>query len=195
MVLKNPTKYEKGKTIVFFVRHGDRIHIPGSLPPHNFSLSKKGISQAKVVANKFSKIKGEIDSIYSSDMKRAKETAEIIAKKINKKVKIIPEFSEIENHLERITLRRFLDKNYWVEYFKFNDSLKKLESVLEKEKGKVIIIVGHGRIMRAWIFGKLGLTMYKRHMFEYGNCHISKVRFKGEKLNFVNYFNSKELIH
>ena len=195
MVLKNPTKYEIGKTIVFFVRHGDRIHIPGTPPPHDLSLSKKGLSQAKNVANKFYKIRDEIDAIYSSDMKRAKETAQIIAKKINKKIKIIPEFRELENQLERKKLKRFLDKNYWKEYLKFNKSLKKLDEILEKEKGKVIIIVAHGRIMRSWIFGKLGLSMYKRQAFEYHNCHISRIRFDGKRLNFIHYFNSKELIH
>lgn len=29
-MLKNPNKYEKGKTIVYFVRHGERIHMPNS---------------------------------------------------------------------------------------------------------------------------------------------------------------------
>lgn len=50
MVLKNPDKYQIGKTTVYFIRHGDRIHIPGTLPPHDFSLSEKGKKQAKEVA-------------------------------------------------------------------------------------------------------------------------------------------------
>lgn len=195
MVLKNPTKYEKGKTIVFFVRHGDRIHIPGTPEPHDFSLSKKGIVQARAVSNRLYKIKDEIDKIYCSDMKRAKETAQIIAKKLNKKIKIIPEFRELHNQIERRKLKRFIDKNYWKEYIKFNKSLKKLDEILEKNKGKVIVIVAHGRIMRSWIFGKLGLSMYKRHAFDYHNCHLSKVRFQGKKLNYVYYFNSREIIH
>jgi hypothetical protein len=56
MVLKNPDKYQLGKTIIYFVRHGDRIHIPGTPEPHDFSLSAKGKKQAKDVAKKFAKI-------------------------------------------------------------------------------------------------------------------------------------------
>src|SRR3989344_2814050 len=85
MVLKNPNEYQKGKTIVYFIRHGDRLERKEDEPSHSDpGLSKKGIKQAKAVAKKFAKIKDEIDVFYCSSMKRAIETAKEIAKKIGK---------------------------------------------------------------------------------------------------------------
>ncbi len=192
MVLKNPTKHEIGKTIVFFVRHGDRIHIPGALPPRDFSLSLKGVKQAKEVANKFYKIKEEIDAVYSSDLKRAKETAGIISKKINKKFKIIPEFKEIDKILEN---KNFISYNYLKHYTKFLKTIKKLDEILKKENGKTIIIVAHGRLMKSIIGYKLKIGLRKGNVFDYNNCHITKTRFNGTKIEYINYFNSKELIY
>src|SRR3989338_6253287 len=98
MVLKNPDKYQKGKTIVYFVRHGDRISVSGNkgigLEPGGPGLSKNGTKQAKSVAIKFSKIKDEIDVFYSSSMNRALETAMEISKKIKRKPEVYDELSE-----------------------------------------------------------------------------------------------------
>ncbi|MCK5149424.1 histidine phosphatase family protein [Candidatus Pacearchaeota archaeon] len=61
MTLKNPKNYEKGKTLVFLVRHGDRIHISGNpnlgLKIPGPGLSALGKKQAKSVAKKFAKVK------------------------------------------------------------------------------------------------------------------------------------------
>jgi broad specificity phosphatase PhoE len=48
---------------------------------HDFSLTEKGREQSKRIAEKLASEK--IDAIYSSDLKRAKETAEIIARPHN----------------------------------------------------------------------------------------------------------------
>lgn len=192
MVLKNPTKYEIGKTIVFFVRHGEREFIPGTPWPYDTPLNKNGIKQAREVADKFYKINKEIDVIYSSDLKRAKETAEIISKKLKRKFKIIPEFNEVNGVLEK---NNFLIKDYLKHYIKFKNSVKKLDNILVKNKGKVIIIVAHGRIIRTILGNKLKIGMDKTKLFDYNNCHITKVRFDKTKIDYIHYFNSKELVH
>lgn len=192
MVLKNPTKHEIGKTIVFFVRHGDRIHILGTPEPHDFSLSKKGIQQAKDVANKLKKIKSEIDILYSSTMKRAVETAEIIGKQIKKKPIQIKELSEFNTILWTNKIYHY---KFWKHYIKHKSSIIALNKILTKHKGKIIVIVAHGNIIKGLVGKKLGLSHSQIGKFDYHNCHISKVRFKGKKLDYIHYFNSKELIH
>lgn len=191
MVLKNPTEYEKGKTIIFFVRHGDRINIPKTSESHDSSLSKKGIKQAKEVADKLKKIKSEIDVLYSSTMKRAVETAEIIGKQIKKKTIQIKELSEFNTILWTNKIYHY---KFWKHYVKHMSSINVLNKILKKHKGKVIVIVAHGNIIRGLIGKKLGLSRNQIGKFEYHNCHISKIRFKEKKLEFINYFNSKELI-
>ena len=192
MVLKNPTKHEKGKTIVFFVRHGDRIHIPESPEPHDFSLSPKGIKQAKEIANKFKKIKSEIDVLYSSTMKRAIETAKIIGKQIKKKPVPISGLSEFNGIL---WTNKIYQHKFWKHYIKHKSSIAILNKLLKKYEGKVIVIVAHGNIIKGLIGAKLGLSRNQIGKFDYNNRHASKVRFNKTKIDYINYFNSKELIY
>ena len=70
---------------VYFVRHGQtKYNVLQEHQPESAGLSKLGIKQAKILAKRFSKI--SIDIIYSSPMKRAKQTAEIINKSLKKKI-------------------------------------------------------------------------------------------------------------
>ena len=58
-MLKNLNEYEKGRTIVYFVRHGERIHIPNSpnsgLLIPGPGLTSKGKKQAIEVAKELYK--------------------------------------------------------------------------------------------------------------------------------------------
>jgi len=192
MVLKKTNKYTEGKTFVYFIRHGDRkLHPNGGLWHPGPRLSKKGISQAKSAAKKFSKIKDEIDLIYTSNMARAKETAEEIGKKINKKPIVIPEFSEIGKTPLGFTR---LKPSFWKNYFKVMKAQKILDKILEKNQGKVILIVAHGGMNKMMIFGRIGLSPEKSNRFEYHNCNISLVRFDKKKLDYIHCFNTKEVL-
>jgi len=193
-MLKNPNKYEVDKTTVLFIRHGDRIHIPGNegigLITPGPGLNNLGKKQAKEVAKKLSKFKDQIDLLYCSDMTRAIETAQEISKKIGKKPIIIKEFSEIGNNLWK---RKFHTKEFWKHYFKHKSSIKALDKLLEKNKGKLIIIVAHGNLIKGLIFKKLGLSFKQIRFFHHHNCGISSARFSGKKLNHINFYNSKEI--
>ncbi len=191
MVLKNPNKYQIGTTTVYFVRHGDRLKNLKEREPHDFSLSPKGIQQAREVAKKFAKIKEEIDVIYSSPMKRAYETAIEIGKKIGKKPIILKNFEEIHKIIEK---PNFFNWNYWKERKKFNEKQKIFDEILEKNREKVIIIVAHGRLNRMIIGRKLGLSYKTCNIFDAHNCHITLVRFRGKKLSYIHCINSKDLI-
>jgi len=191
MVLKNPNEYQKGKTMVYFVRHGDRIHIPRTPSPHDFSLSEKGKKQAKEVAKKFTKIKKEIDVLYTSPMKRAYETAVEIGKKIKKKPIIIPNFEEVNKILEH---PKILNKEYWKARKEFRNKQRIFDRILKKNKEKVIVLVAHGRLNRMLIGRKLGLSHKKSNIFDAHNCHITLVRFKGKNLDYIHCVNSKELV-
>jgi len=191
MVIKNPNKYQIGKTTVYFVRHGDRINIPGTSGPHDFSLSKKGIKQAKEAAKRFSKIKDEIDVIYTSPMKRAYETAREIGKKIRKKPIILRGFEEVHKNIEH---PNYFSPSYWKSRREFSKKQKIFENILEKNKEKVIVIVGHGRLNRMLIGRKLGLSHKASNIFDSNNCHVTLARFRGKKLDYIHYVNSRDLV-
>ncbi len=190
MTLKNPNEYDKGKTIVYLIRHGDRLHIEGSKEPHDFSLSKKGISQAKSLAKNLEKIKDEIDVLYSSTMKRAKETATIVGKKINKRPIILENFEELNKILEKPA---YFKLRYWKERIKLKKSEKVFNQILEKNKGKVIVLVAHGRLNKILMGRKLGLNLEKSNCFHATTCHLACLRFNNKKLERIYCVNSKEI--
>ena len=195
MVLKNPSDYEKDRTIVFFVRHGDREHKEGK-PGIGFEhpgpgLSMKGKKQAKEVAKEFAKIKDEIDEIYVSTMSRAIETAEEISSKINKKARKVHELCEFNQILWK---RVFWKRSFWKHFKKYKQASRAFDKILEKNKKKVIVVVCHGNVIKGLVGNKLGLSLKQIGAFDYHNCHITRVRFKGKKLSYINYFNSKGLV-
>jgi len=190
MVLKNPDEHQIGKTLVYFVRHGERIHLPGTPHPHDFGLSEKGKKEAKEIAKKFSKIKEEIDFLYSSPMKRAYETAIEIGKEIKKKPRIIKNFEEVQGILEH---PNGFSKDYWKERINFEKKRKIFDEILEKNRGKVIVIVSHSRLSRMLFGRKIGLSYKKSKVFDLNNCHINLMRFKGKKLDYIYCINGKDL--
>jgi len=195
MILKNPKQYEKGKTLVFLVRHGDRIHAPGNpnlgLKIPGPGLSVLGKKQAKAIARKFSKIGKEIDILYSSNMSRSIETAREIGKVIDKKPTICEGISEFNKFLWE---RKIYHKHFWKQYKLHKTSLKKFDGILAKNKEKVIVIVAHGNVIKGIIGNKLGLKMSQIKKFGYNNCAVTLARFKEKKLDYIYYFNNKEVV-
>lgn len=195
MVLKNPDKYQKGKTMVYLIRHGDRQFIRQAKKPTDAvpdtGLSALGKKQAKAIAKQFEFLKDEIDVFISSDMNRALETAKEVGKVIKKRPKIYHELAEFN---KIIWSKRYHKLGFWKHYFKRRFSLKKFDNILENNKGKVIVIVAHGNVIKGLMGKKMGVSLKKTGFFDVHNCHVALLRFNGKKLDFVPYFNSKYLI-
>jgi broad specificity phosphatase PhoE len=81
---------------LYFVRHGENpanISKEFSYKLVDYSLTPKGILQAQQTAKYFENIK--IDGIYTSPLKRAMETAEIIAAPLGMKPVVMENFREV----------------------------------------------------------------------------------------------------
>ncbi|MBL7156390.1 MAG: histidine phosphatase family protein [Candidatus Pacebacteria bacterium] len=147
---------------VYFVRHGESEYNVLYLHQHEkVGLSEKGIKQAKILAKRFSKI--PINIIYSSPLKRAKQTVEIINKTVKKKIiysdflkerKRPSEFlgkkadssevlkiHEIINPHDNDPLWHYSDEENFIE---FKKRVKKFFDVLAKTKKENILVVTHG---------------------------------------------------
>gem|GEM_PF-7064963 len=133
MVLKNPSEYEKGKTIVYFIRHGDRLETTDNSRIPGPGLSAKGRLQAKKIAQEFLPLRKEIDYIYTSSMLRAQETATEIARSLKKKIIIIPEFSELNRFVWN---RQLYHQKFWKHYWNYltakKDSINCYRNIREK---------------------------------------------------------------
>lgn len=187
------------KTKIFLVRHGEtewnRLgKFQGCI---DTNLSKEGIVQAECVSKKFN---GNFDYIYSSPLKRAFHTAEIIC--ANKEIKpvIVSELREINfGEWEGLTIKE-ISKNFPSELYRWrNDeleapmcggdlSIKKasmraktaIEEIVSKHKGDSVIIVAHGGIIKAALVGLFGWNMTMYHKIIIGNTSISEIDFDDE---------------
>lgn len=154
---------------LYFIRHGESEFNVNELFQHgDVPLTKKGKEQAQFLAKRFSKI--PIDIIISSPAARAKETTEIISKKLKKKIifseladeKRMPKesigkyaFSE-----EVIKIKKAMKKNAknssWhysdeENYTDFKKRIKKFFKYLNSFKKENILVVSHGGPIRMTI--------------------------------------------
>ena len=184
------------KTKVFLVRHGEtEWNKLGKFQGcQDIPLSEEGIVQAQYLSKKFN---SNFDYIYTSPLKRALQTAEVIA--TNKKIKpsIINDLREINfGEWEGLTLKEISD-NFPKEFNNWrNDkfeapmcggdlSLKKacerakiaITEVADKHKGKKILIVSHGGIIKAGLLGLFELDMTMYHKINLGNTSICEIDF------------------
>lgn len=148
--------------MLYFVRHGEsefnakRFHQDG-----NVALSKKGIEQAEYVADRLQSL--PIERIVASPFIRAKETSEIISKKIDVPVEFNPLLVEIKrpteiegrsvDDTEVILIKNKIYEN-WENpnfrhsdeetFFDFKDRARRAFEEIKKLKDEHVLIVTHG---------------------------------------------------
>ncbi|KKU59368.1 MAG: Phosphoglycerate mutase family protein [Parcubacteria group bacterium GW2011_GWA2_47_12] len=147
---------------VYFIRHGESEGNAGPIRQgRSSSLTQKGLEQSEIIAERCEKL--SIDSIISSTMKRAVETAKIILARLKKPVEYSDLFAERRRPKEQIGVlksdRTALDaektirENFTVSGFRFSDEenfddLKtragQVLRYLQKKPEKNILVVTHG---------------------------------------------------
>ena len=127
-------KHEIGKTFVIFLRHGNKDHNKDGFVVPGPELNRKGIKQSELAARELSKIK-DIDRLFTSPMLRARQTSEIICKKIKKKPTALNDFYEFRNLSgDKPSFLVFLR-----EYFRYKKVSREFDKILESNKGKKLV--------------------------------------------------------
>lgn len=173
---------------IFVVRHGQtefniKKIIGGTLEPN--PLSTTGKAQAIKLGKRFNDIK--LDIVYSSDLSRAQETAKIIADMKNLPVnvsKLLRErdwgslqgktFEEAQKEHRVAFLKESKVEGEEALNFKYVEDMESLkdtiarfkrflETIVNKQHGKTIVIVSHFDIMIGYLVG-LGLGSYQELM-------------------------------
>lgn len=197
-------------TMIYFVRHGEYKNpdniVPWRLP--YFSLSEKGIEDIKRDAEYFKD--KNIEVIYSSPVLRAKQSAKILAKKLNKEIIISSLISEVRTPLQNkhISYEEFNKKKTYPFLDDFHiknkgesiDEIflrvdKLVKKVLKKHKDKNIIFVSHGDPIMIYVLRKKGIIIDgSLEIFEKNNyipkAEIIRVKMKSEKvinIKSINY--------
>lgn len=182
---------------IFLVRHGEskwnvlkKIQGQQDVP-----LTDRGKSQAYQIGDRL--LSEKIDSIYSSDLKRAYDTATIIGKKLQIDVNPMTELREINfgqwegasydkiystNHKEIILWRKAPEK--------LNidgiESLKKLQlramsavkKIINSETGNNILIVSHSATLKTIILGLLNIDLANFKNLTLDNVSLTIVEFR-----------------
>lgn len=182
---------------LYLVRHGEN---PANLTKElssrkiDYPLTPKGRLQAQQTGTYFRD--KAIHEIYASSLKRAVETASIIARDLGLETEIMDNFRELdvgdlEGHpdleeawrIHNGVIQTWLDgspethfpggENYYIAAGRMRDGV---ESILDGKKDRNIIVVGHGGIFAASVIDLcpgIDLEMLKNR--ENHNCSVSEI--------------------
>lgn len=183
-------------TKVFLIRHGETEwnRLGKFQGCQDIDLSLEGIVQAEHLSKRFNT---NFDYICTSPLKRAIQTATIIA--ANKKIQpmIVDELREINfGQWEGLTLEQISCK-FPKEFSKWRTdklegpmcggdlSIEKastraknaIKEIADKHKEKRILIVAHGGIIKAGLIGLFDWDMTMYHKLKLGNTSICEINF------------------
>ena len=182
---------------IYIVRHGQtEWNILGKTQGHgNSDLTAKGVEQAELLAN--SMVKYPVDYIYSSDLGRAYQTAEIIGNKLNIEVQKTEALREMnfgtwegrlikdiieedpalyrqwrnEPHLARIPQAETLDQ-----IKERTDAF--IKEINEKYDGKHIVLVTHSLCARIMLLSFLNSSVENIYRLNQGNTALNIVELR-----------------
>lgn len=184
------------QTTLTLVRHGEtEWNALGKFQGcKDINLSEEGILQADYLKKRFD---NKFDYIYTSPLKRAMQTAEIISKSSKIKPIVELELREINfGEWEGLTIKE-IESNFPEKFIEWrNDelngpmcggdlSLKKASirarnailEIVKKHQGENIVIVAHGGIIKAGLIGVFEWKMTMYHKIILGNTSVCKIIF------------------
>jgi broad specificity phosphatase PhoE len=211
------------KTRFLYIRHAE---VPGNDPSASTytytgsqtdeSLTETGKRQAQECAERVSNLQksgvfGNITAIYSSNLKRAQETAAPIAEALGFDVqvrgalqeidwgcgdgqlvtKMTEEYRAIEHQVKQLYPER---KTRWdhlpvfegAETFNalLNRNIEELKGIAESHPGETVLIIGHGRVLKTLIADARDSEEGLPHL---SNCSIVEFTYSQEEgLRFIN---------
>ncbi|WP_394897768.1 histidine phosphatase family protein [Clostridium butyricum] len=187
------------KTTIMLIRHGEtEWNILGKFQGStDIPLSNEGIRQAFMLKER---LKSDFDYIFSSPLKRAYETAKILCNESGKQVSIAEEIREINfGEWEGLTVKGIAEKypdifNEWRndkregkfcggDMSTLNASIRAKNCIMEianKHKGKKIVIVAHGGIIKAGLIGIFEWDMSMYHKIALGNTCVNTITFNDD---------------
>jgi len=187
-------------TRLYLVRHGEtewnrNFRTQGSTDTH---LTAKGMWQAEKVAERLEKEK--VSALYSSDLKRAYNTAMAIGDRLGMEVKTSQDFREMNlGSWEGKTIediKREFKEVYSTWRSKPHETvipggehlldvqeraLKGVSGIIKKHPGEKIVLVSHGITIKALVFGLLDIDLIYFRKIRMDNGGVSIIDFREEE--------------
>lgn len=200
-------------TRLYLVRHGETDWNQKSIfqGQTDVDLNKKGRDQACKTAELFQEI--EIDQIYSSDLKRAKNTARLIVRDKNLEVRENKQLREVSfGDWEGLSFAE-IKKQYpdqvvsWQQdpihnsppagekLLNFKLRIEDFfEKIISRHQGDKILVVTHGGVIKVYLTAVLSIKPKNFWQFQIDNCSLTELKFYDQeiilsKLNFTNTIN------
>lgn len=187
-------------TTIYLIRHAHpNYDLQEILGDKAMPLSKYGHKQSKYLAKSLAK--KEIDTIYSSEFQRAKETAEFFSQLVNKKVKINKRLNEINwinwhrikyfntcesNRPSKLKNYKILDKRL-DEYQA--EGRRILWDLFRKNKSKRVAVFCHGNIIKSIITSIINADVIGFLSIEIFQSSITKVIIDRDGYVKINHIN------
>lgn len=189
---------------IYIIRHGetkkDRVFNLDGYP--DAELTKTGLRQAHLTGKHLAKV--QFDAIYSSDLKRAVQTAEIISSyQQGLRIGTDKQIREIHMGVFHTSSEDQIRKDYpefYSEFLKKDTdfrypegesgeevlirTLNFLESIKLKKLDNICVVC-HGGVIRSVISHFLGLPQYKRFNLYPSNCGISLLRYENDNFKVI----------
>ena len=172
-------------------------------------LSKEGIEIAK--NNLGNPIYKEVDYIYSSNYQRAKETANILSNKLDKKIIIDERLNERIHGINDIPLdfeeKQFNDENYKLENGESQKEVKDrmlsfINELLSKYNDEKIAVFTHSTAVTYLLKEWCEIKFHESHRFDdkeffngkWNYVETFKLEFKNKQLTNIEYINNKRTV-
>lgn len=197
-------------TEILFIRHGEtncnkKSLYYGYLNP---GLNETGIQQLKNTKKKLKNLNEKIDIVFSSDLRRCRESLELLEIDKNIKQNFSKELRELNfGNIEGKTYKE-IEKNFphYIEEMKNNwryfkseggESLndlqqrvsKKLNKIKTKNQNKKILIVAHAGVIQSLISYYLFNNLDGYWQFKLDNGSITKMTIMDDGFVYFNYIN------
>ncbi len=197
-------------TEILFIRHGEtncnkKSLYYGYLNP---GLNETGIQQLKNTKKKLKNLNEKIDIVFSSDLRRCRESLELLEIDKNIKQNFSKELRELNfGNIEGKTYKE-IEKNFphYIEEMKNNwryfkseggESLndlqqrvsKKLNKIKTQNQNKKILIVAHAGVIQSLISYYLFNNLDGYWQFKLDNGSITKMTIMDDGFIYFNYIN------
>lgn len=186
---------------MILVRHGlpvRRVSPDGS--PADPPLSEEGRAQSEAVADWLAVER--IDRIYASPLRRARETAEPLAKRLGIDVDLEPRVAEYDRHADTyvpLEELRELDYEAWRDFMSRgypegmdledfrHGVVAACEDIIEDNSGRRVVVFCHGGVINTWASHVVGLGF--KLFFNPGYTSINRFLASGEGVRSVGSLN------
>jgi broad specificity phosphatase PhoE len=188
-------------TEILLIRHcHPNYSIEKKVGDRDMPLSKDGIRQRRYLTNRL--LKAKIDVVYSSELKRSRQTAQIFAKQKKKEVIINPRLNEFHwEHWHKMKyfnmteterekrLKKHKDLDRELDKMQ-TEARRSLAAIFKENKGKKIAVFSHGNFIKSLLTGILNADIIGFLSLEIFQSSISKIIVDKDGYIKIVYINS-----